>query len=353
MGASRYAPGAWAGRGQPNTLVGMERRTRTAVFRVALSVAALVVVAYFGFRERHLFVGFGKDLAHADWWWVVLALAAQLISIVPLAETQRLVLRAGGVDSPFGEMIAVTLASNAIATSLPAGVAVAEGYAFARYKHFGADDGTAAWAELAAGAIEFSALAAIALIGALLDVGRITFAVFPIIGIVFVGSTAAAELFRHPNLMCSVVDWIDTRARERIGPISRAGKRLREIADQIDELRPSLSLWSIAYGLATLNWLIDLLCLAFTFVAFHGQVPWAAIFLAFAGTKVVSSIGVTPGGLGLVEGGLVAVFVAFHEPPPIAVAAVVVYRGITLLIMVAIGWVLVGVLAAHGRHPHR
>ncbi len=117
----------------------MDHRTRTVVLRVALSVAALVVVAYFGFRERHLFVGFGKDLAHADWWWVVLALAAQLISIVPLAETQRLVLRAGGVDSPFGEMVAVTLASNAIATSVPAGVAVAEGYAFARYKHFGAD----------------------------------------------------------------------------------------------------------------------------------------------------------------------------------------------------------------------
>jgi uncharacterized protein (TIRG00374 family) len=331
----------------------MDHRTRTIVVRVALSVAALGVVAFFLYRQRHLFVGFGKALAHADWWWVVLALAAQLASIIPLAESQRLVLRAADVRSPFVEMIAVTLASNAIATSVPAGVAVAEGYAYKRYKHFGAEEGVAAWAELAAGAIAFSALGAIALIGAIIDAGKITFVVFPIIGVVFAGSTAAAELFRHPSGMCDVVEWFDGRFRNRIGPLSRASKRLREIADDIDDVQPSLALWLTAYGLATFNWLIDLLCLAFAFVAFHGTVPWAAIFLAFAGTKVISSIGVTPGGLGIVEGGLVAVFVAFHEPPPVAAAAVVVYRGITLIVMVAIGWVLVGVLAAHGRHPHR
>jgi uncharacterized protein (TIRG00374 family) len=111
-------------------------------------------------------------------------------------------------------------------------------------------------------------------------------------------------------------------------------------------------LWASAYSLSALNWLLDVACLALCFVAFDAPVPWAAILLAFAGTKVVSSIGITPGGLGLVEGGMVATLVAYHVPAVTAAAVVVVYRVLTLVGLVGIGWVMVGVLNAHGNHPH-
>src|SRR5437899_2699968 len=136
---------------------------RSLWFRILLQVAAVGLVAFFFVRERSLFLGFSRTMARLDWWWILPAVAAEVASIVPLAEAQRAVLHAGGTDTPRWQMILVTFASNAISMSVPAGVAVAEGYAYSKYRGFGAKVTVAAWAELAAGAIAFSALAGLAL----------------------------------------------------------------------------------------------------------------------------------------------------------------------------------------------
>jgi hypothetical protein len=101
--------------------------------------------------------------------------------------------------------------------------------------------------------------------------------------------------------------------------------------------------WASAWGLSVVNWLLDAACLALAFAAVRSRVPWGAVLLAFAGSKVVTSIGITPGGLGVVEGGLVATFVAYGLSGADAGAAVLVYRALTLIGLVGIGW---GVVAA-------
>ena len=326
------------------------RRVRTAV-RVLLNVGAAVTVAIFLYRQRGLAAGFVSAAADANWYWIGVAFVAEMASMLPLAQAERIVLRIARVDAPLGEMTAVTFASNAIASSVPGGAAVAQGYAFKRYKHFGAGDGEAAWAELSSGAIAFSALAGLALAGAVIDVGNAARVVIPILSVVFAGSLGAVALFRRPHLLCEVVDWLEQHVPKRSSGVGFAA-RLREIADELGEIRPPLRTWVIAYALSTLNWLLDVACLAFTYIALGAAVPWGAIFLAFAGTKVVSSIGITPGGLGLVEGGMVATFVAYHVDPGTAAAAVVLYRALTLVGLVGFGWVMVAVLRAQGRHPH-
>src|SRR5207302_2417919 len=218
---------------------------------------------------------------------------AEMLSILPLAQAERIILRAAGVETPLGEMVAVTFASNAIASSVPAGAAVAEGYAFKRYKHFGAGDGEAGWAELAAGAIAFAALAGIALAGAIINAGGVARIVLPIVGVVFIGSVAAAELFRRPDLLCRVVDWIE-RKLPRGDETGGFAAQLRQIADELGDIQVGVPMWLAAYALSALNWFLDVVCLALTFVAFDAPIPWGAILLAFAGTKVVSSIGITP-----------------------------------------------------------
>jgi len=81
-----------------------------------LTVGAIVAVAVFGYRQRHLFAGLGRAIVHAKWYWIVLAFVAEILSILPLAEAERVVLRVAGVDAPLGEMVAVTFESNAIAS---------------------------------------------------------------------------------------------------------------------------------------------------------------------------------------------------------------------------------------------
>lgn len=104
-----------------------------------------------------------------------------------------------------------------------------------------------------------------------------------------------------------------------------------------------------------LNWLLDVVCLALSFAAVYTAIPWGAVLLAFAGAKVVASIGIIPGGLGIVEGGLVATFIAYDVPGASAVAAVLVYRALSLVGLVGIGWLAVALLAVQdgrlGRKP--
>jgi len=330
------------------------KRRRRLVLRIGLQVLAVGVVVFFFLRERHLFGGFGSTMSRITWYWLVLALAAELASIVPLAEAQRLVLSVGGVTAPRRDMILVTLASNAISMSVPGGVAVAEGYAYNRYRRFGATKAVAAWGELAAGAVAFCALAAIALAGAIIDAGSAAAVLLPLLSVVFVGSAAAAAVFRHPHVLVAWVEWIEGHVGRHLGGlVARVSARVRDIARGLRGVHPTVPQWMAVFWLSALNWLLDVACLGFAFLAVGGPVPWGAVFLAFAGTKVVSSIGITPGGLGIVEGGLVATFVAYGADGATAVAAVIVYRALTLVGLVGVGWVVAGILAVRTRSSVR
>src|SRR5438445_329803 len=182
---------------------------RTLRPRVVLQIAAIAAVIVFAYRERHLFTGFGSAMSSIRWYWVVPAFAAELASIVPLAEAQLIILRAGGVEAGRLEMNLVTLASNAVSMSVPAGVAVAEGYTYSRYRRLGASRAVAAWSELASGALAFAALAAVALAGAVLAGGPAHGPVLAALSVVAAGSFTAAALFRPPHTLIGGIEWIE------------------------------------------------------------------------------------------------------------------------------------------------
>jgi uncharacterized protein (TIRG00374 family) len=341
-------------RGKGATGKRARRLSRSLVFRIGLQVAAVVLVAVFFVRERALFHGFGRTMAKLTWPPVALAFAAEIGSIPPLAEAQRTVLHAGGTDAPRWRMILVTFASNAISMSVPAGVAVAEGYAYAKYRGFGAKVAVAAWAELAAGAIAFSALAGLALAGAVIAGGRAELVLVAVLSVVFAGSVGAATLFRHPHVLVDIVEWLEHHVGRRLGAVvGRASKRVRDIAQALEDVHPSVTTWVVASLLSALNWLLDAVCLRLAFEAVGATVPWGAVLLAFAGGKIVSSIGITPAGLGFVEGGLVAIFVAYGTKGPTAVAAVIVYRALTLIGLVGLGWIVAATVSIEDRPRRR
>jgi hypothetical protein len=74
--------------------------------------------------------------------------------------------------------------------------------------------------------------------------------------------------------------------------------------------------------------------------AVGAEVPWEGIVIAYGLTQIAAALPITPGGLGVVEGGLTALLVAYGVPMPSAVAAVVIYRAVTFWILVPVGWVL-------------
>lgn len=309
---------------------------------------------FFSWRERHVFTGLTSTVSRVTWYWVLLSFVAEMASIPPLAEAQRILLRAGGANVSRRRMNLVTLASNAVSMSVPAGVAVAEGYTYAQYRRLGASTAVAGWAELASGALSFAALAAVALTGAATSGGRAEGILLPILSVVVAGSFAAAALFSHPKVLIAAIDWIDGHLSRHLGRLRTMADRVRRISHQLSHVNAPISTWMTAFWLSAANWLLDVASLVLAFQAVGGPVPWGAVLLAFAGSKVVSSIGITPGGVGIVEGGLVAVLVAYGTSGSTAVAAVVVYRALTFIGLVGLGWLAAGRLAIEARgQAHR
>ena len=81
--------------------------------------------------------------------------------------------------------------------------------------------------------------------------------------------------------------------------------------------------WSVG------KWALDLTVLTLVVRAVGGTVPLAAIAVAYAAVNLINSIPLTPGGLGLVEGGLSASLLAAGLDLGSAAAATLAYRAVS------------------------
>ena len=80
------------------------------------------------------------------------------------------------------------------------------------------------------------------------------------------------------------------------------------------------------------------------FGAVHASIPWSGVLLAFGVAQIVASLPLIPGGIGIVEGSLAVILVAYgaHKVP--ALAVVLVYRLLTFWMVIIVGWISVGVI---------
>jgi uncharacterized protein (TIRG00374 family) len=93
-------------------------------------------------------------------------------------------------------------------------------------------------------------------------------------------------------------------------------------------------------ALSAWNWVADCLCLVFAIQATGSVVPWRGILLAYGAGITASSIGLTPGGIGIAEVALSGALVVAGLPGREAIHAVLIYRLISFWLVVAAGWVV-------------
>ena len=104
--------------------------------------------------------------------------------------------------------------------------------------------------------------------------------------------------------------------------------------------------------LACLFWLFDMLCLWCTFQAFGYTIGLGHLLVAYVVAYSIGTLAPTPGGLGAVEGLLIALFVSFGVPSAIAVAVVLVYRIINFWLPIPPGFIAYAIVRP-GRTPIR
>jgi uncharacterized protein (TIRG00374 family) len=325
------------------------RRIWTVGFAVSL-IGGLISA------DRSSLVNSVATLGHLDWVWLPLAVAAEAASMAAFARTQRRLIRAGGTNLHLGSVMAITYAGNAISVSLPfAGPETATGFIYRSYSRLGIDPAVAGWALAVSGG--FSSLAfALVLAG----------------GAAASGNTSAMTLGLAGaaiSLLLTVAGFIalrSSRVRRRLNGLvahfvalsrkifNRPGPETVDALDRFLDRVAGLHLPRLQYAevmaLAVWNWVADCLCLAFSIRAIGVDVPWQGLVLAYSAGMAAASVGLTPGGLGVVEAVLSASLVALGIKGHSALAAVLVYRLISFWLVMTVGWAVVAILT-RGRNP--
>ena len=316
---------------------GRLRRIRP-VLLVALAAGAVVTAI----QHRYQLGQAARLLTGTDWAWLTVGVAAELASMVAFAQLQLRLLRAARVEIGLGSLMGITLAGNAISTSVPGGVAWAATWAFGQLRRRGAERVVAGWVVLLSGALASFALFLIVAGGTWLAGSQ-----GPVAGLRWLAALLAAV----PILIG--LAYADSRHSRRIRQLEQASWRamttrwavMRHLGGAIGRLSGELSRvhlgvsgWTGSMGWALANWLTDGLVLVVSLEALHLHVPWRGVLVVYGVTQIAASLPVTPGGLGVVEGSMAALLVAYGTRPAPALAAVLLYRIISFWGLVPVGW---------------
>jgi putative heme transporter len=327
------------------------QRRHPAVGTAVHWVLLLAAVAYVGYAAPALFRSVqdgGRWLRQLRWGWVAVALVLVLLSIATYGELQRRLLVVGGADIPGASVQAVTLASNAVANTIPVvGGAAAIAYSISRFHRRGADPALASWTALIAGLVSTLCLvvlgaAGLALAGTV-PVGPallVTVATFAV-------SILGWHLISHPAVLGRILGPALRLARRtpasceecRAAWADHLTHSVTDVTARIALLRPGARRWLWITGLAVVSWGLDFVALSSSAYAVLGQVPWTAVAEGFLVVQASIALQVLPGGAGLAEVGLVGIL-ASGTPTGAAAVVALVYRSVSWLLPSVLGWIV-------------
>lgn len=312
-------------------------RTRRVV-AVAIVVAVVVEAVVF----RHHIVRAVNAIGAVDVAWLGLAVVAALVSMNCFARTQRCMLLAGGARVPFIRMIALTYTANAINWTFPGGTALSAGYVVKRLRLWGASVPAASFAVLASGVLSSVSFVALALGGSIAAGSGSSVSVLGGGAAIGVLAAAATALWRHPG---TATEWI-ARSVRRLNRLARRDPdrglpTLRRFVGELMDIKPRPRDWLMGAGFAMLNWLTDLVCLLASCRAVDADHSTVALLVAayVAGTTA-SSISFVPGGFGVIDLAMVLVLSGGGVSSTAATAGVVLYRLISCVLVVLVGWLV-------------
>ena len=243
-------------------------------------------------------------------------------------------------------MMATILAANALSVSVPvAGPELGAAFTFRRFKDQGADTSLAGWTLLVGGlASWFGAMVVLtaggALSGNLVVSGTTISAGLLIVSAgfaIWVGVGRTRVRLVAARSTASVIRCV-SRLISR--PVEDPARAVNGWIEGLRTLRPSPAEWGKVGGLGLANWLTDIGVLAMCILALGGTVPWRSLLLIYGLATLIGSLGITPGGLGLVEGTLCLGLVSTGLPAALALAAVLLYRLVSFWLVMATGWLV-------------
>lgn len=308
-----------------------------------MPVLVIVGVAALAWWQRHRLADLGSTLGHAEWGWIVLGIAAQAVSIGALARQQRCLLTVEGDRVPFRPVLATTYAGGAISLSLPLiGKAASVVYTYRRFAASGLRRAVIAWAVTMSAVFTTLTYITISAVGAIVtgDHGAMMTGVLSLVAVVapvtmLLGALHIGTIRRRVERGIGAVARGLRRVTRR--PIRAAEAKIAAAVETIASLRLDRRKAMAAAFWSVMNVAATILCLACSILAVDGAIPWTAIILVWAAASSISLLGLTPGGIGVVEVAASAALIAAGMGDATAIAAVLIYRGISFWLSLAAG----------------
>lgn len=317
------------------------------MLRYVVGVGLGIVILVLLFGKRGELVAAWRQLGHVAVGWVLAAIVAEAASLWTFARIQQMVLRAGGASIRLAPLYLLALANDAIALTVPGEPAVSSAYRYRYYRRHGASGASAGWTILTiliAQAIGMSLILLLGVVVALIGSTSTSSTGAAVVGLVIVAASVAV-LIRRDLVLRLATACVRGLRRLTGHPRGSIGARIESTLARMREipLSPRSTVGIVAVAAAI--WGCDFLCLLFSLGAVRAAIPWAGVLLAYGVAQVVGSLPVVPGGIGIVEGSLAVILVAYGAGRVQALSAALVFRLVTFWLAIAVGWVSFGVIA--------
>jgi putative heme transporter len=325
-------------------------RRRPGARRVVVSVVAVLVIAgVFGFAFPHFASYRGVEAVLATMSWPQIALIAAAFAVSQLATWLMITAVLPGL--PLRRAAVVNLGSTAVANTLPGGGAVAVGVSWAMLS---------GWGTTTAEFVRYTLVSGVWNVFARLGLPVVALGLLVLAG----RSGTALQAAAYAGTAVLLVAVIGLRAVLRsercagvagrvVSAVLAAGCRLlrRPVPGQVPGMvrdfragaagllaQRGLRITVTTAASQVALWLVLLACLRCSGVS-GGQVSWQVSLAAFAFVRLLSVLPLTPGGIGIVELGLVGPMAAGLDAAAAArvAAAVLLYRAVTYLLPIPLG----------------
>ena len=292
------------------------RALRIAGTAAVLGVGVYLVVARRGSIEHAL-----SRLERAQPGWIVVALAAELASLVCYAALVRVLLQLGAVTVPFRALFSLTVIGVAMINSIPGGQAISTIYWYEQLRRYSVQRSVAAFALLVSSLL-----------------GIVTLVLLSACGFA-VGKDGFASQARFPVLaVAAAIVIAAVLGRSRFVPTALWAVRHLSGPDTPPEQPVAANHLVLLLVLGFLNWLFDAAVLFAALAAMGQTIPVRGVVVAYTLGQLVAAIPILPGGGGTIEATMSAGLVVAGGTGAAVIAAVLLYRIVSAWALVPLGW---------------
>ncbi|MEO6652204.1 MAG: lysylphosphatidylglycerol synthase transmembrane domain-containing protein [Ilumatobacteraceae bacterium] len=313
-------------------------------FRFTLKLLAFAaVIYYFVIPIIPRFTNAWSELGRVEPVLLVIGLALEIAALYCYAPLMKAALGDAGEPLSHWRLFRIQMSTRALSSIVPGGSAASSalGYRLMTLSGVSGPDAGFALATVGLGSavvlnliLWFSLIVSIPIRGVNAFYGSAALA-----GVIVMGLAAALVfgLMEGQGRSERVIRWI---ARKLGMDDDKAATVLQRVAERLEQLISDKSLLGRVAFWAALNWLFDAAALWVFLRAFNIRMELDALIIAFGIANVVAAIPITPGGLGYVDAGYVAMLTGFGAGARRATLGVASYRFAQFFFPILLGGLL-------------